>query len=216
MDWKTLYLQICKELNINCGWDEEAARILSSYLPDKNRVMEELKEFEGMDFQIIGPAGGEIALRNRETVMIVADSAIRRVGTKIPHMVVTDLDGDMELIRKSWEQGSKVVIHAHGDNMSSIRSEVPAFMGDFMGTCQSEQTFGLFNLQGFTDGDRSVKLAQYLKARHIILDGFDFNTPVPKKNSVEKYKKLQIAKEIILDVARNRTGKEMNSIPEVF
>lgn len=196
--------------------DENAAILLSSIIGYQEKFLEEIGKYKGQNFRIIGPAGGKIKIMDSDTVMIVADSAIERINGIIPQIIVTDLDGNLKKIEKAWEEGSIVVVHAHGDNMEAIKTEGAFFKGRFLGTCQSKNTHGLLNLKGFTDGDRSVKLAQFLEAGRITLDGFDFSNPVLKINSREKKKKLDIARYIILDVVKDRTGKNMNTIPPVF
>ena len=149
-------------------------------------------------------------------VSVVADSAIDRFKYLVPDIIVTDLDGNLERIMSCWKDGTVLCIHAHGDNIKRIMEFVPALEGDFLGTCQSSKTENLLNLHGFTDGDRAVKLAQFLEAQTIRLDGFDFRTPVSKYGSRDKEKKLRFAEMIILDSASERNGKEFNFIPEVF
>ena len=214
--WDELYNQICKELLIDCKSDYDATKILKGFAIHQITFLEKLRIFKSENFVIYGPAGDYVQGKPSGKVAVVADSAIERIRNFTPDIIVSDMDGNIKKILNFWKKGSLLCIHAHGDNIPALRKFVPQLAGNFIGTCQSSETEGLLNLHGFTDGDRSVKLAQYLEAKTIRLDGFNFTAPLPKAGSREKIKKLKFAEMIILDSARERTGKDYTTIPEVF
>ncbi len=216
IQWEDLYERICRELVIDCKSDYTSTKVLSAMAIHQVTFIKRINSFRNGNFIIYGPAGKIIERKEKGVVSVVADSAIDRFKNFVPDIIVTDLDGNLERIMSCWKDGTVLCIHAHGDNIKRIMESVPALEGDFLGTCQSSKTENLLNLHGFTDGDRAVKLAQFLEAQTIRLDGFDFRTPVSKYGSRDKEKKLRFAEMIILDSARERNGKEFNFIPEVF
>ncbi|MDK2854483.1 MAG: 2-amino-4-hydroxy-6-hydroxymethyldihydropteridine diphosphokinase [Thermococcaceae archaeon] len=113
--------------------------------------------------------------------LIAADGATSALLEQdiVPDVIVTDLDGRFEDIKRANELGAYVAVHAHGDNMDKLRAHVPA-LKNVLGTCQTEPLDIVHNFGGFTDGDRAVFLAEELGAREIILVGFDFGEIVGK------------------------------------
>ncbi|MCZ7398212.1 MAG: DUF115 domain-containing protein, partial [Candidatus Methanoperedens sp.] len=101
-----------------------------------------------------------------------------------PGIIVTDLDGNMDDEALANEKGAIMVVHAHGDNMDALSAEVPG-LKRVIGTTQSKPLKNVYNFGGFSDGDRSVFLAQEMGAKSITLIGFDFKdvnvTPLKKK-----------------------------------
>ena len=94
-----------------------------------------------------------------------------------------------------------MLVHAHGDNSEKIH-----FVKNFkncIGTTQTKPVGKIHNFGGFTDGDRSVFLANHFKAKKIILLGMDFGTRIGKYsktrvlNRTIKIKKLRRGKELV-------------------
>ena len=112
---------------------------------------------------------------------------------KVPDIIVTDLDGDIEIQLELDRRGSIVVIHAHGDNAAAIEEWVPQFTGRVIGTTQSKPLQNVHNFGGFTDGDRAALMADHFHANEIKLLGFDFENPVPKPGSDPEVKKRKLA-----------------------
>jgi uncharacterized Rossmann fold enzyme len=112
---------------------------------------------------------------------------------RIPDIIVTDLDGDVEREIEASEQGSLVVVHAHGDNMSKLLRYVPQ-LKNIIGSTQAVPLQNVFNFGGFTDGDRAVHVAIEFGAGTIKLAGFFFDDPVV---SPAKSKKLKWARRLI-------------------
>ncbi len=129
-------------------------------------------------------------------VEVLMDRGIR------PDIITTDLDGPIHSQVKANVEGAVVVVLAHGDNMASIREQVPEFQGKITPTSQSRPPQGLYNFGGFTDGDRAVVIARHFGAQEIRLIGFDFEDPRPieGKDAIVKSRKLQWARKIIFDM----------------
>ncbi|HEY9247461.1 MAG TPA: 6-hydroxymethylpterin diphosphokinase MptE-like protein, partial [Candidatus Methanoperedens sp.] len=133
------------------------------------RLHDDIKKIEAGKFLIIAADG--------------ATSILMKNGI-IPHIIVTDLDGDMDDEAKANEQGAIMVVHAHGDNIDAVRREVPR-LKKIIGTTQSRSLKNVYNYGGFSDGDRCIFLAHEMGAGTITLAGFDFRdpdvTPMKKK-----------------------------------
>jgi Uncharacterized Rossmann fold enzyme len=214
MNWFEIYREICTDLHINCEDDAEASRLLSSFHPRSESLLHRLSHYVNRHFTVIGPYGGRFYARDN-SIIVVADSAIERVQVA-PHLIVTDLDGNLSKILHYFYSGSTLCVHAHGDNLNQMTSFMPFVGSSFIGTSQVPGEKSLINPEGFTDGDRAVIMADRLGAKTIRLDGFNFSEPVEKRNSRDKGTKLKYAEIIIRDVVWRRTGKKFLTIPEVF
>ena len=131
----------------------------------------------------------------KKTVIIVADSAIKPVidnGIK-PDIIVTDLDGDEETLKRIGKSKTIFVVHAHGDNISKLN-----WISNFkncVGTTQTKPFGKIQNFGGFTDGDRAVFLASYFNAKKIILFGMDFGKRIGKySNTKQSGRKIKLKK----------------------
>ncbi len=206
-DWEPIYRLILADFGFSRIDDERAAELLSKILEMKSRkkipeVMEikELRKIiSGRDVLVCGKAPG---LRDdikkfkiKKYLIIAADGAtsILLDNGIIPHIIVTDLDGNMDDEARANERGAIMVVHAHGDNMDALSREVPG-LKKVIGTTQSKPLRNVFNFGGFSDGDRCVFLAREMGAGTITLAGFDFNDPdvTPMKK-----KKLMWAEKLI-------------------
>ncbi|KAF5423700.1 MAG: hypothetical protein C5S45_00565, partial [Candidatus Methanocomedens sp.] len=81
----------------------------------------------------------------------------------VPHIIVTDLDGDVKAEIKASQAGAVMVVHGHGDNIPIIMSIVPKLC-NVVGSTQTVPLDNVHNFGGFTDGDRCVFLARELGA----------------------------------------------------
>jgi 2-amino-4-hydroxy-6-hydroxymethyldihydropteridine diphosphokinase len=203
--WEPIYEEILEDFGFDRAGDEKAARILSRMLTEKNAVsLSEIKNaVSGKTTLICGNAPQlrkellEIDLS--AFVVIAADgaAAVLMDAGRVPEVICTDLDGNSEAdIEKeilACEQGSIVLIHAHGDNIDKLEKYVPRFKR-FIATTQARPFDKVFNFGGFSDGDRCVFVAREFGANKIELAGFDFNDP--DVNPIKK-KKLKWAKKLI-------------------
>lgn len=203
--WEPIYERILKDFGFDREGDEKAAMFLSSMLTVKNTVS--LSELEAViSEKPVLACGNAPGLRAELSkidlsafVIIAADgaSAVFMDMGRVPEVICTDLDGnsesDLEKEIVACEQGSIVLIHAHGDNLDKLEKYVPRFKR-FIATTQAEPFDKVYNFGGFSDGDRCVFVAQNFRAKSVRLAGFDFEDPCV--NPIKK-KKLKWAKELI-------------------
>ena len=212
--WKSFYLQILSKMGYDMEKDREAALLLRELLlENENYILtENIKERIGERVYVFGAGPSlEKKLERREFggTLISSDgatSALLENGI-VPHIIVTDLDGNFEDIKRANGLGAYVVVHAHGDNMDKLKHYVPK-LKNVLGTCQTQPLDIIYNFGGFTDGDRAVFLAEGLGAKEIFLIGFDFGEIVGKWSKPylkehtpiweSKKKKFEIA-QILLD-----------------
>jgi 2-amino-4-hydroxy-6-hydroxymethyldihydropteridine diphosphokinase len=202
--WEPIYQEILEDFGFSRDMDEEAAEILSSMLPPSEPILREARgRISGRNIVVCGNAPSlaeEIGLLQKtagkdDCTFIAADgaAAVLLRAEIVPAIIVTDLDGPFPEIRRAHDWGSLVVVHAHGDNLDSLRRYVPS-LRRVMGTTQSRPLKNVFNFGGFTDGDRCVFLAKALGAASIKLIGFDFDD---ERVTPRKKKKLAWAKRLI-------------------
>mgnify|MGYP001457503999 CR=1 FL=1 len=206
--WKTKFNEIRKEFGYSEKEDLISAKKLNLLLKTKNSK----KQFQGMikgkTIFIIG-AGPSLSKslkhikKSKNITKIVADGAVRALLEKNikPDILVTDLDGDLESIKKIGRTKIPIIVHAHGNN--SDRLEIVKGFSNVIGSTQTRKFGKLENFGGFTDGDRCVFLAEYFNASKIILIGMDFGQKIGKYskhkviNRRTKIKKLKSGKMII-------------------
>jgi len=201
-EWEPLYREIINDMGYDPDQDALSARILSEMLFEIKRSASLKTLFELIkdnDVLVCGnaPCLGEdlLKIEPSEYCIIAADGAtavLMNAGI-VPHIIVTDLDGDIEAQIEANSQGAVMVVHAHGDNIPAINSVVPQ-LGNIIGSTQAQPLENVFNFGGFTDGDRCVFLAKEFQASGIIMIGFDFNDP--DVTDIKK-KKLKWAKKLI-------------------
>lgn len=226
--WLSWYKRILNEFGFNREDDEKSAEILNSLLekqgclkpnhiqmnqkvivfgagPSLKRNIKEIKELKLKKFTLIAADGATTALLEEDI---------------IPDIIVTDLDGRMDDIIKSNNEGAILVIHAHGNNVENIEKYVPSLQ-NIIGTTQSTPLSNVYNFGGFTDGDRCLFLAAASGAKLIILAGMDFGDMVTNYSRPEisgslekadniKRLKLKYAKELTEWIAENEDIKILN------
>ena len=206
--WRPWYEKIVCRLSLDKKADEGAARVLNDLLPDLSaqRLMDLIRGRECVVFGA-GPSL-DVDLEKLERagylgkVLIAADGAATAVlRYRAPDVITTDLDGAIEDQLGAWRQGSWLVIHAHGDNITRVRKIFPKLNERVIGTTQVEPFGKLYNFGGFTDGDRAAFMAHELWARKIYLAGMDLGTEIGKhsgdKDIKRKLVKLEICKEML-------------------
>lgn len=212
-EWQPLYLKITEDFKFDRNRDYYSSIILSKILSSNPGNIERLNRFRRRNSNVIGngPDLGKIINDLPDGVNVVADSALPVFYDHVgwPDIIVTDLDGDIELIRKCQEEGSVLVVHAHGDNIEQIKRCERSLMPDFIGTTQTYPLFNVHNFGGFTDGDRSAFLMDHLESPEITLAGFDFHTPSvkPNGNYVIKQRKLEWARNLLSLLAQRRNSE---------
>ena len=204
-DWEPLYDEIVEDFGFSKTSDENSARLLrvvmmnSDLITDDDIVMQKKATVFGasddleMDIMTTAPRG----------TLIASGSAVGRLRDIdiMPHIVVTDLDGDIMPQIEASKAGAVTFILAHGDNSELIRKYAPEFIGPVILTTHSHPDNILSNYGGFTDGDRAVCIARHFGATDILLLGFDFDKPSVKDDRDPRIKKRKLgwAKKIIYD-----------------
>ena len=143
-----------------------------------------------------------ILKKYKKITKIVADGAVQALieNSLRPNIVVTDLDGDVNALKKTGRTNTIMVVHAHGDNSDKLHL-VKNFK-NCIGTTQTKPIGKIQNFGGFTDGDRCVFLANHFKDKKIILLGMDFGT------TIGKYSKPRVINRNI-KIAKLRCGKKL-------
>ena len=207
--WRKRYFSILKELNYSEKKDKESALILDSILKKTDTIKKVRKIIEGKTIFVIG-SGPSLAIaipklkKLEKSIKIAADSSLKPLVDNgiIPDIIVTDLDGNEDTIKKISKTKSIFVIHAHGDNIEKL--QIVKKMKNCIGTTQTNPFNKVQNFGGFTDGDRGVFLASYFKAKKIILFGMDFGNQIGKFSNTKKLdretklKKLEIGRDLLI------------------
>jgi len=223
MDWETwrpFYHRIVREMGFSIEEDRKASFVLRELLLENGNYIRpgDLRALITERVYVFGagPSVGESLKRYSfgEGTLISADgatSALLEFGM-VPDIIVTDLDGSFDDIKKANGMGAFVAVHAHGDNISRLRRYVPE-LKNVLGTCQTEPLDIVHNFGGFTDGDRAAFLAEELGAKEITLIGFDFGEIVGRwskphlKGHVpvwdSKRKKFEFARELLRWLEKN-------------
>jgi len=206
--WESKYQDILKDFGYSRRKDTQSCKLLDSLLPKKIPVVKIRNLIENKPVFVIGagpslPSCIPILKKHKKITRIVADGATKAIieNDLKPHIVVTDLDGEIKSLKKAGGTNTIMVVHAHGDNIEKIH-----FVKNFkncIGTTQTKPVGKVRNFGGFTDGDRCVFLANHFKAKKIILFGMDFGTRIGKYsktrvlNRTIKIKKLRRGKELV-------------------
>jgi len=188
--WKKWYSDILKEFKYDEKKDKESAVVLNSILKESN-VNDEISDLIKNETVFVIGSGPSLStsipkLKNlKKSIKIAADSSVKLLVENqiIPDIVITDLDGDENSLKKIANK-SIFVVHAHGDNINKL--EFSKKFKKCIGTTQSKPFSKIQNFGGFTDGDRGVFLANHFGAKKIILFGMDFGKRIGKYSNTKK------------------------------
>jgi uncharacterized Rossmann fold enzyme len=176
-EWEPYYQQILEYFSFDRAKDEEAARLLEDLLHRDDLALLD-RQARGRVVTVAGNAPClDQDIGKLKGILWAADAAAERLYTHDiwPDAVFTDLDGATEVFLEMNQEGTIIVIHAHGDNMPLLRHWVPRFTGPLVGTTQSRPLLHVHNFGGFTDGDRAVFAAHALEAREVCIIGFNLD-----------------------------------------
>ena len=207
--WNSKYLEILKEFGYDRKQDLDSAIILNLILRETNSLKKIRNSIDSKTVFVIGSGPSLSAAipflkKFKKATKVVADSALKPLienGIK-PDVVVTDLDGDEESLKKIGKTNTIFVVHAHGNNIARLQ-----FVENFrncIGTTQTKPFGKIKNFGGFTDGDRAVFLASYFNAKKIILCGMDFGKRIGRFSNTKlsdreiKLKKLKKAGSLLV------------------
>ncbi len=225
--WLSAYVRIARALGLNPIADLVAAMILAILSMFKGVRHEGLEGMLRGRVVVVVGAGPSVEDDLKvlddmgileSSVMMAADDAalaVLRLGL-MPHVVVTDLDGDPNVLLTTSRAGALLVVLAHGDNVASVIRLVPR-VRTLLPTGQVLPLPGVDVYGGFTDGDRAVYLAVYGGARTIILAGMGLKGPIGaysrKKKGTDwerrKRAKLVIARVLLESLASSDDGREV-------
>lgn len=192
--WQQKYLEILKEFNYDRSNEIKSAKILDSILKIKfgTDILE--KKIKNKTVFVIGAGPSLIESlpylkKFKNITKIVADGTTRAMleNEIVPDIIVTDLDGDMESLKKASEIGSIMIVHAHGDNIKRLPHAIS--FRYCIGTTEDRPSGKIRNFGGFTDGDRCVFLANHFGASKIIMIGMDFGTHIGRYSKIGTYNK---------------------------
>jgi len=220
-DWKPIYEKIAKDFNFKLEKEKKSAVFLDKLLERKDILsLERIEKIINNEEIVVfgaGPSIDKSIVLNRNKiencVKISADgatSALIKNGI-LPDIIVTDLDGYVPDQIDANSNGSAVIIHAHGDNISELKKYLLDFNKKILGSTQIDpQSFkNVYNFGGFTDGDRGVFLSNHFNAKKIFLIGFNFSGKIGKysflenKDKIQKLKKLDWCKKLIELLIKN-------------
>ena len=212
------YPKISEFLGINMKEDEKALREVLNEIRSNTSVEFLRKAISRSNNILIFAPGVNLEIefekhiplfKKEDSILIAADGATTHLMEQgfIPHIIVTDMDGNMDYQFEAQASGSILVAHVHGDNKNIILENVDKINeSNFVITTQTNPLSGSENFFGFTDGDRAVCLATSMTEKELSLFGFDFGPVIGKysKNYIldsdmkqRKMKKFTIAKSVI-------------------
>ncbi len=214
MRWSHRYLEAVRALDLDVTGDRRATQILDRLAPESDiNGLKAVIEGRSAIVYGCGPSlendvnklwGAGLCGR---CVNVTADGAVKALMNYglVPHVNVTDLDGDVEAIVAANGYGCATVVHAHAGNIRELVSVVPRLGGRVYATTQSEPTAKVHNFGGYSDGDRAVYLAEHFRPKHIILAGMDFGSVIGvfsgKYDPIRKPRRLRHDKLMIEELA---------------
>ena len=206
--WEKKYAEILKEFNFSRDNDTKSARILNSILKTKFPITKLEKKIKNQTVFVVGAGSSLISSipilkKYRNITKIVADGATRAlIENRIkPDVVITDLDGELEFLRKASKSGAIMIVHSHGDNIEKLH--LASEFRTCIGTTEGRPFGKIHNFGGFTDGDRCVFLAKYFMAKKIVLLGMDFGSKIGRYSKIKvqdrrtKLRKLKRGKKLL-------------------
>ena len=206
IDW---WWPLQKEINTQFGFsksrEEVSSRLISRLYKPKGNLSSILSN------KIVTIVGAGITAEEElitDGIKIAADGAVSACLERniIPEIIVTDLDGNLPEMFWANKKGSKIVVHAHGDNLSRLfefSTEIQAISLTTTYPSSGTDCWG-----GFTDGDRSLMMSLSLGAKLVNLIGFNFDKVGSYSGdfSPRKIQKLSWAHKIVNE-CDERTGK---------
>ena len=218
-DWQPVYLDIVHRLGLDSKADYEATALLTHLLrnTDPSPYLHGLDESIRGKIVVVFGAGPSLekhltkvttSTKYSEVVFVAVDgatSAFIEQGINCD-LIITDLDGNLDDIELMSKRGALPIVHAHGDNMETVRDFVPR-LEHVLGSTQVEPTQRAFLWGGFTDGDRACHLVESYAPQGIVLAGMDFGDVVGRwskphydndlKADPRKQLKLEIGRELL-------------------
>ena len=205
IDW---WWKFQNEINSQFNFSEVREGIAARLVSRLNYIKSSLRSsFVNRDFILVGAGLTESDVLPEKN-LIVADGALRGCLNRdiIPEWVISDLDGYIPDILWASQNGSKIIIHAHGDNLSRVSLYSNQINPECITTTYPSPS--TFCWGGFTDGDRSVMMCLSLGSKSVKLVGFNFEEvgTFTGEYSPRKLEKLQWAKKIIKECQKRSSS----------
>jgi uncharacterized Rossmann fold enzyme len=223
MHWSHKYLEVVRALDLNMSEDRRATLILDQFLkPQDLSLIKNLIEDKPVIIFGCGPSlENDLnkvfdAKLHTRCALVAVDGAVKALLQYriVPHLNVTDLDGDIASIVLANQHGCVTLVHAHSANIKPIVSVMPHLKGVVFGTTHSGATERVHNFGGFTDGDRAVHIVEHFKPSFIVLAGMDFGHVIGvysgQYDPVKKPRGLRVGKELIEELATHSKVKMFN------
>ncbi len=224
------YPRILADFGYDFFSDLKAAELLAHVLPSPDSLIEKIDFLISHKPVLViapGPALESLIytvkpvvrrLQDKLTLLAVDGALTPLIENKLnPHIVVTDLDGFNPEFLVKTQIPVIIILHAHGDNIDKIQNYPHQLFSKTLGTCQVDFNNRIFNIGGFTDGDRAVCLCELFKAETVFLLGMDFGYKIGRyskpyfNNNVQadstKRRKLVYAMRIIKELIFNSKVK---------
>lgn len=206
-DWEPIYELILADFDFDRSADEAARDELANLLGGAGLTPEDLPDATGQTVAIGGAASRlerDLDLAREADLVISASAAtslIRAYGIAVD-VHVTDLDKTPMTAKSLTDGGIPVATHAHGDNRELLATHVPDMAAEMvLPTTQAAQQPGIYNVGGFTDGDRAAYLAHALGADRLVFPGWNFDDETV---SPVKQQKLGWAERLLYWLERRR------------
>ena len=202
--WWPLQEEINSQFGFSKPREEVSSRLISRlYKPKGN-----LEKILSNNVVTIVGAGIIDDEKIPDGILIAADGAVSACLKRnlIPDLVVSDLDGHLPDMVWANKNGSKIIVHGHGDNLSRLFEFSSKIQPICLTTTYPSPTTNCWG--GFTDGDRALMMSLSLGCKSASLVGFDFKRvgDYTGKYSLNKLKKLSWARKIV-NICQEKTGK---------
>jgi uncharacterized Rossmann fold enzyme len=181
-EWEPAY----EAIRSGFGFDREADRAARDLLAELTTPFDEDQLRHLLADNHVAIAGGATgvaadlaAIEDVDTVVAASVSAgvLRAAGASVD-LMVTDLDKTPAVVRTLANGGTPVAVHAHGDNVTLVREQVPRLpKAAVVPTTQVAPAGPVRNYGGFTDGDRGAFIADHFNADRLSFPGWDLDDP---------------------------------------
>jgi len=202
--WWKFQEEISVQFDFSKIREDVASRLVSD---TKQNISSIRKCIEKKDLILVG-AGLQKGTDIPSSNVIVADGALRACLEQdiLPSLIVTDLDGYIPDILWARKKGSKVILHAHGDNIARVFQYLSDINPNCITTTYPSASSNCWG--GFTDGDRALMMSLSLNCNSVKMIGFNYNIigNYSGDYSPRKLEKLLWAQKIV-EVCIERSNK---------
>ena len=169
--WWKFQEEISVQFDFSKIREDVASRLVSDI---KQNISSIRKCIEKKDLILVG-AGLQKGTYIPSSNVIVADGALRACLEQdiLPSLIVTDLDGYIPDLLWARKKGSKVILHAHGDNIARVFQYLSDINPNCITTTYPSASSNCWG--GFTDGDRALMMSLSLNCNSVKMIGFNYN-----------------------------------------